>query len=120
MNDGSFWQTHQTRSRVTKSIVRIGANSKGGRKGFEEAVTGDRPQIDARAELIQAHGRMRPWRAEEAALLKLLKSLFCRDYEGCVEPAAETFGLAASSLSRRVKRASAKKLAELTERDLSS
>jgi transposase-like protein len=60
-----------------------------------------------------------PRRAEEAALRKVLKGLSCRDYEACVEPAAETFGLAASSLSRRFKRASAKKLAELTERDLS-
>ena len=66
----------------------------------------------------QALGR--PRRAEEAALLKVLKGLSCRDYQACVEPAAETFGLAASSLSRRFKRASAKKLAELTERDLSA
>jgi transposase-like protein len=66
----------------------------------------------------QALGR--PRRAEEAALRKVLKGLSCRDYEACVEPAAETFGLAASSLSRRFKRASAKKLAELTERDLSA
>ena len=65
----------------------------------------------------QALGR--PRRAEEAALLKLLKGLSCRDYEACVEPAAETFGLTASSLSRRFKRASAKKLAEMSERDLS-
>ncbi|HSG20720.1 MAG TPA: transposase, partial [Burkholderiaceae bacterium] len=65
----------------------------------------------------QALGR--PRRAEDAALLKLLKGLSCRDYEACVEPAAETFGLAPSSLSRRFKRASAKRLAELAERDLS-
>ncbi len=175
-----------------KSVVRIGAKSKGSRKDLDEAVTGGRGQIDARAELIQAlipigleavnellqqevvslvgarysrgdgeceyarWGRQRgsvylgdqkvavtvprvrnlrrgqevplasyqalgrPRRAEEAALLKVLKGLSCRDYESCVEPAAETFGLAASSLSRRFKRASAKKLAELTARDLSS
>ena len=36
-----------------------------------------------------------------------------------MEPVAETFGLTASSLSRRFKRASARKLAELQERDLS-
>ena len=174
-----------------RRVVRIGAKSKGRRKDLDQAVTGDRPQIDVRAELIQAlipigleavndllqqevvslvgarysrgggegdytrWGRQRgsvylgdqkvaitvprvrnlrrgqevplasyqalgrPRRAEEAALLKLLKGLSCRDYEACVEPAAETFGLAASSLSRRFKRASAKKLAELTERDLS-
>ena len=46
---------------------------------------------------------------DDAALLKLLKDLSCRDYEACVEPAAESFGLTASSLSRRFKRASAKK-----------
>ena len=60
-----------------------------------------------------------PRRAEEAALRKVLKGLSCRDYEACVEPVAETFGLKASSLSRRFKRASARKLQELRERDLS-
>lgn len=61
-----------------------------------------------------------PRRAEEAALRKILQGLSCRDYESCVEPVAETFGLKASSLSRRFKRASARKLQELRERDLSS
>ncbi len=37
-----------------KSVVRIGANSKGKGRDLDEAVTGDRPRIDARAELIQA------------------------------------------------------------------
>ncbi len=37
-----------------KSVVRIGANRKGRRKDVDQAITGDRPQIDARAELIQA------------------------------------------------------------------
>jgi putative transposase len=60
-----------------------------------------------------------PRRAEEAAVRKILKGLSCRDYEACVEPVAETFGLTASSLSRRFKRASARKLAELQERNLS-
>ncbi len=173
------------------SVVRIGSTRKGRRKNFDEAVAGEQPGIDARAELIQAlipigleavndllqqevvslvgarysrrggesdHARWgqqqgsvylgdqkvavavprvrnlrrkqevplasyralgHPRRAEEAALLKVLKGLSCRDYESCVEPVADTFGLASSSLSRRFKRASAKKLAELTERDLS-
>lgn len=57
--------------------------------------------------------------ANELALRKVLKGLSCRDYESCVDPVAETFGLSPSSLSRRFKRASAKKLAELSERDLS-
>jgi transposase-like protein len=60
-----------------------------------------------------------PRRAEEAAVRKILKGLSCRAYESCVEPIAETFGLKASSLSRRFKRASSRKLAELQERDLS-
>lgn len=64
-------------------------------------------------------GLQDPRRAEDAALRKVLKGLSCRDYESCVEPVAETFGLSASSLSRRFKRASAKKLQELSERDLS-
>ena len=174
-----------------RSVVRIGAKSKGRGKELDGAEASDWPQIDARAELIQAlipigleavnellqqevvslvgarysrgggqgdyvrwgqqqgsvylgdhkvavtvprvrnlrrgqevplvsyQALRRPRRAEEAALLKLLKGLSCRDYESCVAPAVETFGLAASSLSRRFKRASAKKLAELTERDLS-
>ncbi len=174
-----------------RTVVRIGAKSKRGRKQPPTEAEGDRLAIDARAELIQAlipigleavnellqqevvslvgarysrgggqgdyarWGRQqgsvylgdhklavtvprvrnlrrgqevplasyqalgRPRRAEEAALLKLLKGLSCRDYEACVQPAAETFGLTASSLSRRFKRASAKKLAEMTERDLS-
>ena len=58
-------------------------------------------------------------RAEDTALRKVLKGLSCRDYESCVDPVAETFGLSASSLSRRFKRASAKKLQEWSERDLS-
>ena len=37
-----------------KSVVRIGANRKGRRQDFDQAVPVDRPQIDARAELIQA------------------------------------------------------------------
>jgi transposase-like protein len=57
--------------------------------------------------------------ADEMALRKLLKGLSCRDYESCVKPVAETFGLSGSSLSRRFIRASAKKLAALQERDLS-
>ena len=60
-----------------------------------------------------------PRRADDAALRKILKGLSCRDYEPCVDAVSETFGLSPSSLSRRFKRASGKKLAELAERDLS-
>lgn len=74
---------------------------------------------DQEVPLTTYQGLRQPRRAEEAALRKVLKGLSCRSYEACVEPVAETFGLAASSLSRRFKRASARKLAELQERDLS-
>lgn len=57
--------------------------------------------------------------ADDMALRKVLKGLSCRDYESCVQPMAETFGLSGSSLSRRFIRASARKLAALQERDLS-
>ncbi len=60
-----------------------------------------------------------PRRAEDASLRKVLKGLSCRDYEPCVDAVSETFGLSSSSMSRRFKRASGKKLAELAERDLS-
>ncbi len=60
-----------------------------------------------------------PRRADDASLRKILKGLSCRDYEPCVDAVSETFGLSSSSMSRRFKRASAKKLAELAERDLS-
>ena len=58
-------------------------------------------------------------RADDAAVGKILKGLSCRDYASCVDAVPETFGLSSSTLSRRFKRASAKKLAELAERDLS-
>ena len=59
-------------------------------------------------------------RANDLALVKVLKGLSCRDYESCVEAVPETFGLSASTVSRRFKRASMKKLQELAERDLSA
>lgn len=65
------------------------------------------------------HALQNPRRADDASLRKILKGLSCRDYEPCVDAVSETFGLSSSSLSRRFKRASAKKLAELAERDLS-
>jgi len=74
---------------------------------------------DQEVPLTTYQGLRQPRRAEEAALRKVLKGLSCRSYEACVEPVAATFGLTASSLSRRFKRASARKLAELQERDLS-
>jgi transposase-like protein len=64
---------------------------------------------DQEVPLSTYQGLRVPRRADEAALRKILKGLSCRDYEACVDPVAETFGLAASS----------RKLAELQERNLS-
>jgi transposase-like protein len=69
--------------------------------------------------LATYRGLSAPRRAEESALRKVLRGLSCRDYEACVEPVAETFGLKASSISRRFKRASARQLTAMQERDLS-
>lgn len=69
---------------------------------------------------LSTYGRLQAQRrADEIAMRKVLKGLSCREYESCAEPVAETFGLSGSSLSRRFKRASARMLQELSERDLS-
>ena len=75
---------------------------------------------DQEAPLASYHALQDPRRANDAALRKVLKGLSCRDYASCVDAVPETFGLSPSTLSRRFKRASAKKLAELAERDLSA
>src|SRR3989304_5080276 len=129
MNDGCF-EVHQARSReMRKSIVRVGGRGRGRRRaaktsrGAEQELLG----LDTRVAMIQAllplglkavHGARDARRADAAALRKVLKGLSCRDYASCVDPVAQTFGLSASSLSRRFKRASAKKLEEVSERDL--
>ena len=64
-------------------------------------------------------GLQDPRRAHDLALVKVLKGLSCRDYASCVEAVPETFGLSASTVSRRFQRSSMKKLQELAERDLS-
>jgi transposase-like protein len=51
-------------------------------------------------------------------LHKVLGGLSTREYERCAEAVPEAFGLSASTVSRRFKRATARKLRELTERRL--
>jgi transposase-like protein len=55
----------------------------------------------------------------EEILAKLMAGLSARQYEKTVLDAAEAFGVSSSSVSRHFVAASAKKLAELTQRDLS-
>jgi putative transposase len=57
---------------------------------------------------------------DSGLLHKVLGGLSTREYERCAEAVPAAFGLSASTVSRRFKRASAKKLQELTDRRLES
>lgn len=68
---------------------------------------------------LPTYERLQAPRALDAGLLhKVLGGLSTREYERCAEAVPEAFGLSASSISRRFKRASARKLRELMERRL--
>jgi putative transposase len=56
---------------------------------------------------------------DDAALIRVLKGLSCRDYESAAFAVPEAFGLSSSSISRRFVRASGKQLKALQERDIS-
>lgn len=58
-------------------------------------------------------------RCDEAALIRVLKGLSCRDYASASMAAPEAFGLSSSTVSRQFIRASIKHLKALQERDLS-
>jgi putative transposase len=63
--------------------------------------------------------RLQEPRALDAGLLhRVLGGLSTREYERCAGAVPEAFGLSASTVSRRFKRATARKLRELTERRL--
>ena len=59
-----------------------------------------------------------PRACDTGLLHKVLGGLSTREYERCAEAVPAAFGLSASTVSRRVIRASARKLEELTERRL--
>jgi len=68
---------------------------------------------------LQTYERLQQPRALDTGLLhKVLGGLATREYERCAEAVPEAFGLSASTVSRRFKRASARKLQELNERRL--
>ena len=68
---------------------------------------------------LQTYERLQQPRALDTGLLhKVLGGLATREYERCAEAVPEAFGLSASTVSRRFKRASARKLQELSERRL--
>jgi transposase-like protein len=56
---------------------------------------------------------------DEAALVRVLKGLSCRDYESAAMAVPEAFGLSSSTTSRRFIQASGKQLRALQERNLS-
>lgn len=59
-----------------------------------------------------------PRSMDEGLFRKVLKGLSCRDYRECAEAVSESFGLSASTVSRRHIRASARKLKAMMERKL--
>lgn len=56
---------------------------------------------------------------DQEAFKLMLKGISCRDYEGAVQRVPDAFGMKKTKVSEGFKRASAKKLQELLERDLS-
>jgi transposase-like protein len=70
---------------------------------------------------LPTYERLQVPRGLDSGLLqKVLGGLSTREYERCAEAVPAAFGLSASTVSRRFKRASAKKLQELTDRRLES
>ena len=59
-----------------------------------------------------------PGLVEEQALSHLLRGLSCRSFEDCAQRVPQTFGLSASSVSRRFVTAIAEKLAAFTDHKL--
>ena len=69
---------------------------------------------------LPVYERLQTPRGEDAQLLgRVLRGLGCRNYRETAALVPEVFGLSASTVSRRFIRASARKLQELLERDLS-
>ena len=68
---------------------------------------------------LPTYERLQAPRALDTGLLhKVLGGLSTREYERCAEAVPEAFGLSASTVSRRFKRASARQLQELSDRRL--
>lgn len=69
---------------------------------------------------LAAYAQLQAPRGGDAQLLgRILRGIGCRNYEATAALVPEVFGLSASTVSRRFKRASAAKLQALMERDLS-
>src|SRR5262245_8962787 len=78
-----------------------------------------RDRLRNREVALPTYERLQEPRALDAGLLhKVLGGLSTHEYERCAEAVPEAFGLSASTVSRRFKRATVRKLRELTERRL--
>lgn len=84
----------------------------------------DVPRVRDKARMkelpLKNYGRLHKGNSmDESALRRILKGISCRDYESASMAVPEAFGLSSSTVSRRFIKASAQKLMELQERDLS-
>ena len=73
---------------------------------------------DAEVPLKAYKALQSPRKLDEGMLIRVLKGISCRNYKACAQAVPETFGMSASSVSRRFIKASAKKLKEFQERSL--
>ncbi len=104
-------------------VARYGSNPGsivigGQRVGIEVPRVRDRArgeEISLRSYRRLHHGKD----CDDAALIRVLKGLSCRDYESAAMAVPEAFGLSSSTISRRFIRASGRQLKALQERDLS-
>ena len=74
--------------------------------------------LDAEVPLKAYKALQSPRKLDEGMLIRVLKGISCRNYKACAQAVPETFGMSASSVSRRFIKASAKKLKEFQERSL--
>lgn len=107
-----------------------GRNVRYGRNRGSVVLGGQRVGIEVPRVRHRARGMEIPLRSyrrlhegrplEEAALTRVLKGISCRDYREAALAVPEALGLSSSNVSRQFIRASARKLTDLMERDLSA
>jgi len=110
--------THQAERQATRHGRQRGVITIAGQKMAIE-----RPRVrsaqQGRELPLEVYGWAQREDAMPAAVMKrLVRGVSCRDYEGVIETATEGFGVKRSSVSRAFKAASAKQIAEISERRL--
>jgi putative transposase len=109
---------HQPERQATRHGRQGGAITIAGQK-----VAIERPRVRSTQQgcevPLEVYGLAQRDDAMPAAVMKrLVRGVSCRDYEGAIETATEGFGVKRSSVSRAFKVASAKQIAEISERRL--